>query len=230
MSKIYPSAVATPDRIGHIFLTAINPIDGSTLRARDTEGIQQTASGSGAYYLLGGLNAAVAYTKWDDDGAAIGAGWEMLAAPDAAVAPIVLPAGGLSPVVTGAFYIKRGDDEPIVFAITELDSSGRAIVQDVTGWTGKFKLRAEVDVGTVLINEDFYISDAAGNPTSDGTAGLLAYAWPNVGDTDREGVFLAEFECHRSDGIKKTYPTTSDLTKEYITVHFVADLDDSGSF
>jgi hypothetical protein len=150
-------------------------------------------------------------------------------------APIVLPAGGVSPVVTQSFFIKRGDNEPLIFAVTELDTGGVQHLMDVTGWTGHFKLRAVPDIGTIIIDQPFYISDANGDVTTDGTGGLLGYDWgraaSRVGETDREGLFLAEFECHRSDGTKKTYPTTSDQSnnREYIVVNFVPDLDDAGS-
>ena len=143
-------------------------------------------------------------------------------------APIVLPAGGVSPVVTQTFYIKRGDTEPLIYQVTELDSAGVPHVVDVTGWTGNFKMRGAPDVGTATINHPFYLSDFNGNVVTDGSDGLIAYAWPNPGETDREGLYVAEFETHRPSGEKKTYPTTTDLTNEYIKVYFVADLDDAG--
>ena len=242
---------------GAVFLTSIDysvtptqpgvrlmASDGSTSIARSTSGIVNMGSLTRGKLLTAPASEGWYLVKWDDSNgtqysdeviwvssslvnilaAAVAAGGGGLSS-----APIVLPAGGVSPVVTQTFFIKRGDNEPLIFAVTELNASGAQQLMDVTGWTGKFKLRATPDTGTVLINQDFYISDTSGVVTTDGTSGLLAYDWPNAGETDREGLFLAEFECHRADGVKKTYPTTSDVNNEYIKVFMVADLDDAGS-
>ncbi len=236
-TTIVTSYQGNPGLVGTVRVQIRNPLTGAVLVARTTSGILEPITGSGRYtYAAAGLIDLNWYdATWDEnDGFYFG---EIVASPTVTGTGggggggtgLVLPAGGLSPVVTQSFFIKRGDNEPIIFAITELDTTGARIVQDVTGWTGKFKLRTQPDVGTVLINQDFYISDALGVVTTDGTDGLLAYNWPNTGETDRLGTFFAEFECHRSDGVKKTYPTTSDPANEYIRCVFVADLDDAGS-
>ncbi len=234
-TTIVTSYQGTPSLGSAIHVQIRNPLTGAVLVARTASGITEPITGSGRYiYTAAGLTTLNWYdATWDEnDGFYFG---EIVAVPTVTsgggggTGPIVLPAGGVSPVVTQSFFIKRGDNEPLIFPISELDASGNRIVQDVTGWTGKFKLRTTPDVGTVLINQNFYISTAAGAVTADGTSGLLAYSWPNTGETDRLGTYFAEFECHRSDGTKKTYPTTSDVNNEYIRVVFVADLDDAGS-
>lgn len=230
--SIYPTLDGyTTGRATHIFLTVYEADLSTTFRARSASGVIEIGS-TGNYGVAGGVNVDSGYCIFDDDGTEVASGW--VENPNAApTAPIVLPAGGVSPVVTQSFFIKRGDNEPLIFAITEIDSSGNPQPKDVTGWTGNFKLRAQPDTPSILINEPFYISDLDGNVTTDGSLGLLGYDWgraaSRVGETDREGLFLAEFECHRADSTKKTYPTTSDTTKEYIQVRFVPDLDDDGS-
>ncbi len=236
-TTIVTSYQGTPSLGSAVHVQIRNPLNGAVLVARTSAGISEMITASGRYtYAAAGLADLQWYdATWDEnDGLYFG---EIVASPTVTggggggggTAPIVLPAGGVSPVVTQSFFIKRGDNEPLIFVVTELDASGNRVLKDVTGWTGKFKLRSTPDVGTVLINQNFYISTATGAVTTDGTGGFLAYAWPNTGETDRLGTFLAEFECHRADGSKKTYPTTSDVTNEYIKVVFVADLDDAGS-
>lgn len=239
-TTIVTSYQGTPSLGSGIYVQIRNPLTGAVLVARTNTGITEPITDSGRYvYHANGLTDLTFYdATWDQgDGFYFG---EIVESPSVTVtgggggsAPLVLPAGGVSPVVTQSFFIKRGDNEPLIFPITELDVNGTRVVQDVTGWTGKFKLRTTPDVGTVIINQDFYISTTLGVVTTDGTGGLLAYDWgvagSRTGETDRLGTYFAEFECHRSDGTKKTYPTTSDVFNEYIRCVFVADLDDAGS-
>jgi hypothetical protein len=227
--------------------------DGSTAIARSTAGIINMGDLTRGKLLTAPVTEGLYLPKWDDNNGPQYSDetlWvssiygDILTAATTSGgggggglsgAPIVLPAGGVSPVVTQSFFIKRGDNEPLIFAVTELDTGDVQHLMDVTGWTGHFKLRAVPDIGTIIIDQPFYISDVNGDVTTDGTGGLLAYDWGRaagrVGETDREGPFLVEFECHRSDGTKKTYPTTSDQSnnREYIVVNFVPDLDDAGS-
>lgn len=210
---IWPSLNWTAGRIGHVFLTAYNPADATILRARSVTGVIEDAIG-GSYYLEGGLDAAFAFTVWDDDASVIGG--EMLTSPTIVGGAVTTQNGITGPGTV--FVIKRGDSAPdFTYQCRKADGTPR----DVSGSSILFKMRKTPGVGALVVNRAASITD--------GPNGVVKYSWQHSGaDTAIADEFNAEFEVTFPDGSVETFPTTdpdTDAVHEFITIKIPKDLD-----
>ena len=90
--------------------------------------------------------------------------------------------------------LKEGDTSP-AFKGTLKDGAG--VVVDVTGSTVVFSMVNEAGGEPVI--------DEAAATILDGQGGVVAYAW-QAGDTDRPGIYLAEFKVTFADLTVATFP------------------------
>jgi len=208
-----------------IFVEVRNPTTGAVLAARTNTGVRE--DGDGFYVWSASLVDLPAYeVMWDEnDGLEFG---EILVpliqqvitppAPGAIVPGVLGP--GPSP---GEFWIKRGDTCPsLVYQAQAYDQIlQRFVPVDLTGATVLGKMRhAPDDAGGLIFSKPAQILDAPN--------GWLAYNWNDAApltDTDIEGTHDFEFEATKLDGCIQTFPTTTDASREYISVHIVPDLD-----
>jgi hypothetical protein len=208
----------------NIFVEIRNPFTGSVLQARTHSGI--TEDGTGFYVWSGSVADLTAYEAlWDEnDGVRLGEiiipVIQQVITPPAPGSGVIFVPGGTG--FPGEFWIKRGDTrEQLVYQAMEYNQLSQAYnVVDLTGADVLGKMRNSPDQPSLVFSSPAVVLDAVN--------GWMAYDWED-GDTDTAGDFAFEFEAtwDTSPLERKTFPTTTDRAREYITVHVIPDLDDA---
>ena len=223
-TTVVSSYQGTPALGSSVFVEARNPYTGSVIYTRSNSGIRE--DGTGFYVWSGSLADLTGYEViWDENdgirrGEIVLPVIQQVITPPAPGSGVIFVPGGTG--FPGEFWIKRGDTrEQLVYQAMEYDQTSQSYkVVDLTGASILGKMRTLPDQPSLIFSSPAIILDAVN--------GWMAYDWDD-GDTDVAGDFDFEFEAtwNLSPLERKTFPTTTDESREYIRVHIIPDLDDA---